>query len=172
MQSNILESFQTHGSSFINDAPNKKCGVKAVRDQKGRFQKGNQVGIGHGRPQGAGKLMVKDLCWESINKIALMIFSMPEIEMAKWVEENKHVMSLAERKYLEQAQINLGVIESLLDRIIGKTLKIDSGNTEKNPIIERLYTMSAGNVTKEIDQLIRNRQLIAGERKDDGTSEG
>ena len=142
-----------------------------MRDSNGRFTKGNQLSVGNGRPEGSAKVLVKDMCWESINKIALMIFNMPELEMAKWVEENKGSISLAERMYLESAQINLAVIEAILDRIIGKQLKIDSGNTEKNPIIERLYSLSAGNVRREVDQLIRNRQMILSERNVNETSE-
>jgi len=143
------------------------------RDDKGRFLAGVSKDIG-GRPAGAGQQLIKDLCWESINKVAMLIFKLPKDQMLAWVEIHKDEMSLAEQKYIEAAKgdYGLNIIESLLDRIIGKQLKIDSGNTEKNPVIERLYALSPGGVRREIDQLIRNRNMIHEERGTDTVHEG
>lgn len=133
------------------------------RDDRGRFTTGNVIAIG--KPAHAGKSYVKDLCWESINKIALAVFAMPEPEMKLWFESNKHLLSLAEVKYIEAAQLNLSVIEALLDRIVGRMLKIDSGVTERDPVIERLYSLAPGNVKKEIDRLIKVREIAQNEQR-------
>lgn len=151
------------------------------RDNNGRFLSGHAYATG--RPQNSGKQAVKDLCWASINKIAWLIFNLPEAEMNVWIQSNLHTLSLAERAYLEAAtgglgevidmesgrpqrkQANLNVIEAILDRVIGKTLKLDSGTTERDPVIERLYQLSPGNVKSEIDRLIKNREVILAERR-------
>jgi hypothetical protein len=158
-------------------------GVKWVRDSSGRFQPGHKLATG--RPPDSGKQSVKDMCWQSINKVAWLIFNLPEDEMHLWIRSNIHTLSLAERAYLETATgglgdaevidhetgqkvrrtANLGVIEAILDRIVGKQLKIDSGNTEKDPVIEKLYDLSPGNVRKEIDRMIKNRQTVQDEFK-------
>jgi transglutaminase-like putative cysteine protease len=111
--------------------------------------------------------------------------------MELWIASNRHTLSLAEEAYLREAaggslpndleihpdtgeavpvvtrnqRANLNVIEAILDRIIGKTLKLDSGQTERDPVIERLYQLSPGNVKNEIDRLIKNREVILAERK-------
>ena len=154
----------------------------ADRDNNGRFLAGHAYATG--RPQNSGKQAVKDMCWQSINKIAWLIFNLPEADMNLWIQSNLHTLSLAERAYLEAAtgglggevidmesgraqkkQANLNVIEAILDRVIGKTLKLDSGQTERDPVIERLYQLSPGNVRSEIDRLIKNREVILAERK-------
>lgn len=150
-----------------------------MRDSKGKFLVGSQGGPG--RPPESGKQMVRDMCWASINKIAWLIFNLPKKEMELWIASNRHTLSLAEEAYLEEAtgglgdvideggttrkRANLNVIEAILDRIIGKTLKLDSGQTERDPVIERLYQLSPGNVRSEIDRLIKNREVILAERK-------
>lgn len=150
------------------------------RDNNGRFLAGHAYATG--RPQNSGKQAVKDMCWSSINKIAWLIFNLPEEDMHVWIASNLHTLSLAERAYLEAAtgglkntidesgnsvrrDPNLNVIEAILDRVIGKTLKLDSGQTERDPVIERLYQLSPGNVKSEIDRLIKNREVILAERK-------
>lgn len=149
------------------------------RDKSGRFAAGHAIATG--RPKDSGKLAVKDMCWASINKIAWLIFNLPKKEMELWIASNRHTLSLAEEAYLEEAtgglgdvidetgmtrkRANLNVIEAILDRIIGKTLKLDSGQTERDPVIERLYQLSPGNVKSEIDRLIKNREVILAERK-------
>jgi hypothetical protein len=159
-----------------------QTGGNWVRDQGGRFLQGVKHGLG-GRPADSGKMAVKDMCWQSINKVAWLIFNLPEDEMMIWIRSNIHTLSLAERAYLEQATggfddadvidhesgrkvrrtANLGVIEAILDRVVGKQLKVDSGNTEKDPVIERLYEIAPGNVRKEIDRMIKNRQVVQAE---------
>ncbi len=148
-----------------------------MRDSKGKF-----INMpGPGRPPESGKQLVRDMCWASINKIAWLIFNLPKAEMELWIASNRHTLSLAEEAYLEEAtgglnvidigngdtrkRANLNVIEAILDRVVGKTLKIDSGNTERDPVIERLYQLSPGNVKSEIDRLIKNREVILAERK-------
>lgn len=149
------------------------------RDGAGRFTTGNAVAVG--RTKGSGQQYVKDMCWASINKVAWLIFNLPKAEMELWIASNRHTLSLAEEAYLEEAtgglgdvidnegmtrkRANLNVIEAILDRIIGKTLKLDSGQTERDPVIERLYQLSPGNVRSEIDRLIKNREVILAERK-------
>lgn len=137
-----------------------------MRDQKGKFLAGVAKPEGWpGRPKDGGKQYVKDMCWQSINKIAWLIFNLPKDEMEVWIASNRHTLSLAEQMYLDAAPTNLSVIEAILDRIIGKTLKLDSGQTERDPVIERLYQLSPGNVKSEIDRLIKNREVILAERK-------
>lgn len=113
-----------------------------MRNANGTFARGNSAAQGFGRPEGAGKSFIKDMCWDSINTVARLVFGMPEAEMKAWLDANKESMSLAERLYVEASQNSLEVIEALLDRIVGKTMKIDSEIIERNPIIERLYTLS------------------------------
>lgn len=150
-----------------------------MRDSKGKFVVGTAGGPG--RPPEPGKQYVKDMAWSSINKVAWLIFNLPEADMHVWIQSNMHTLSLAERAYLEAAsgglntidengtavkrERNLNVIEAILDRVIGKTLKIDSGTTERDPVIERLYQLSPGNVKSEIDRLIKNREKINAERR-------
>ena len=150
-----------------------------MRDSKGKFLVGSTGGPG--RPPEPGKQLVKDMAWASINKVAWLIFNLPKKEMELWIASNRHTLSLAEEAYLEEAtgglgdvidetgmtrkRANLNVIEAILDRIIGKTLKLDSGPTERDPVIERLYQLSPGNVRSELDRLIKNREVILAERK-------
>jgi hypothetical protein len=133
-----------------------------MRDSNGRFLKGHAHGLG-GRPEQPGHMMVKDMCWQSINRVATALFNMPEPEFKVWFEMHKHELSTAERMYLEAAPLNLAVVEALLDRIIGKQLRVDDGRTERNPIIERLYHLKQGQVRKEIEDLRTNEQVIDAE---------
>jgi hypothetical protein len=121
---------------------------------------GNSAAAGHGRPEGAGKVHLKDMCWETLSTIAWLLFKLPEPEMREWYEANKNTLSRAERAYIEASEHSIEVIESLLDRIVGKTLKCESDAMPRNPLIERLYTLSPENLREEIDQLIRNREII------------
>lgn len=137
-----------------------------MRSDDGKFGKGNDYG--RGRPVGSGKLVVKDLTWQSINRIADMIFNMPEREMRAWVKENESELTLAEKIYFNAVtdeRTQLRVVELLLDRIIGKYFAIDSEITERNPLIERLYTLGDGGLAREIDQLIKTREIIEAEYK-------
>lgn len=63
---------------------------------------------------------------------------------------------------IDEAQ-NIAVIESLLDRIVGKTLKIEGDIVERVPLIERLHTISPESLEAQIDELIRNREIIKKE---------
>ncbi|MBK8202074.1 MAG: hypothetical protein IPK68_07070 [Bdellovibrionales bacterium] len=130
-----------------------------MRNDDGTFSRGNKYAAGHGRPEGAGKSHLKEMCWASVEKIARLVFQMPEAEMKLWVDQNKNTLSLAERLYIDEAQ-NIAVIESLLDRIVGKTLKIEGDIVERDSLIERLHTISPESLEAEIDELIRNREII------------
>jgi hypothetical protein len=136
-----------------------------VRNANGTFTRGNSAAQGFGRPEGAGKCFIKDMCWDSINTIAKLIFGMPEPEMKAWVEANKSTMSLAERLYVEASVTSLEVIEALLDRIVGKTMKVDGEIIERNQIIERLYSLSPEAIEDEIETMIRNREIIKKENE-------
>jgi hypothetical protein len=135
-----------------------------MRDSRGRLLKGFTANPG-GRPESAGKALVKDLCWASINRVATALFNMPAPEFKTWLEMHRHELSIAEQMYLDAAPTNLSVVEALLDRIIGKTLKIEDGNTERDPIIERLYILKQGQVRQEIEHLRDNEQVIDAEFK-------
>lgn len=104
---------------------------------------GNTFGQGHGRPEGSGKTHVKDICWDSINTVAYAIFGMPEPEMKAWYEANKHTLSRAARIYIEASDKNLDVIEALLDRIVGKILKVDDISISRDPTISSCITRIA-----------------------------
>lgn len=133
-----------------------------MRDSRGRLLKGFTANP-NGRPEQPGYTMVKDMCWSSINRVATALFNMPEPEFKTWFEMHKHELSTAERMYLEAAPLNLAVVEALLDRIIGKQLRVDDGRSERNPIIERLYHLKQGQVRKEIEDLRTNERVIDAE---------
>jgi hypothetical protein len=63
------------------------------------------------------------MCWASVEKIARLVFQMPEAELKLWVDQNKNTLSLA----------------------------------------ERLHTMSPESLEAEIDELIRNGEIIKKE---------
>jgi len=131
------------------------------RDAKGRFLQGNSGG--NGRPANASKGITKDLTWDAINRIAWLIMALPEKEFLEWVEMNGSKLSRLERVYLNKSK-DIRVLESLLDRIIGKTLKFED-ERQKNPFIERLYNLGEGGVGREIDELLRAREIIKAEYK-------
>lgn len=85
--------------------------------------------------------------------------------MKVWYEANKDSLSRAERIFIESSENNLAVIEALLDRIVGKTLKFDELVIARDPILERFYSMSPDAQEAEIDQLIRNREIIKRENE-------
>lgn len=137
-----------------------------MRDEDGRFGKGNK--LGRGRPVGSGKGYVKDLTWDAVNRIADRIFNMPEKDMRAWISANEDQLSLAEKIYFNAVTDDrqaLRVTELLLDRIIGKYFQIDGEINERNPIIERLYSMNGGALDREIEQLIKTREIIEAEYK-------
>lgn len=105
------------------------------------------------------------MCWDAINTIAQLVFGMPEAEMKAWVQANKHTLSLAERVYLDACEGNLAVIEALLDRIVGKTLKIDANVGSSDPIMDHYYRLTPEGRAQEIERLLRNREIIEREKE-------
>lgn len=135
-----------------------------MRNADGTFAIGNRAAVGYGRPEGAGKAQIKEMCWDSLTTVAHLIFGMPEPEMKAWVEANRQSLSLAERLFIESSESNLAVIEALLDRIVGKTLKFDGQIAHRNPIMDEFEQMSPEAREQRIDELIRIREII---RKED-----
>lgn len=135
-----------------------------MRNNDGTFSRGNRFSVGHGRPEGAGKAQLKDMGWKAVEAVARLIFDMPEPEMRAWFEKNKHTLSVAEQIYIEQSD-NIEVIEALLDRVVGKTLKVDAEVYERNPLLERLYTLSPEALNEEIQELQRAKEIIDKENE-------
>lgn len=138
-------------------------------DKKGNgrlFKPGNTAGVGFGRPKSSGKQMIKDLVWEKLNRIVELLFDTPEKDLEAILKANKETMLLsrAERLYLEKST-DLSVIADLLDRIIGKIL-VSENQSERDPIIERLYRLGPGGVKKDIDELIEARNIINAEYRE------
>lgn len=129
-----------------------------MRNNDGTFSRGNRFSVGPRRPEGAGKAHLKDMGWKAVETVARLIFDMPEPEMRAWFEANKHTLSVAERIYIEQSD-NIEIVETLLDRVVGKTLKVDAEVFERNPLLERLYTLSPEALSEEIEELREPKRL-------------
>lgn len=139
-----------------------------MRNADGTFGRGNSAAVGYGRPEAAGKVHIKEMCWDSLNTVVQLVFGMPEVEMKAWFETNKQNLSLAERIFIEASEGNLAVIESLLDRIVGKTLKFDGQITHHDPIRNEYDQMTSEERERRIDELIRIREIL---RKEDESIE-
>lgn len=133
------------------------------RDDKGRFLPGNS--LGKGRVPGSFKIQMRNMAWESINKIAKMIFTMPNKELEIFIKKNQDNLTRAEMAYLN-ASHDIKAIECILDRILGKTINIEGEMNIRNPLIEKLYEMSDAGRRREIDQLLEDRKTIEAECKE------
>lgn len=107
------------------------------------------------------------MIWEKLNNLVSLLFNMTDEECTKWVAENKHKLSRAEMIFLERlnGDEDAAAIESLMDRVIGKTLKIEGEMIHRNPLIEQLYDMGPGALREDLDQLKRNKEIIDAEYK-------
>lgn len=113
-----------------------------MRDKNGRFSSGNS--FGQGRPKGSGKKHVKEMTWEALNRVVQLLFTIPEGDLVKWVKENSHQLSRAEKVFLENTNsTDLKHLNNLLDRVIGKpTFNIpEAENDEEEDLIEALQEL-------------------------------
>lgn len=94
------------------------------RNKNGTFAKGNRGGPGRKAGSKGPAKKIKELGWSFINEIFERIFVTPEPEMLKWFEENKKLLSRAERVFIQESN-DIKVLESILNRVIGVPQKIE-----------------------------------------------
>jgi hypothetical protein len=136
---------------------------RANRDSGGRFGKGNSVhAIVKGTSRYRSKRDVKKLCTNSIEKVVRMLFQMTDPELNTWLEDNRGTLSAAELAFLAQRK-DIRTFESLLDRVLGKTINIETNSHGKNAVIERLYQLSDEGMQDEMDDLEDIQNIIDAE---------
>lgn len=77
----------------------------------------------NGRPKGSGKYHIRDMCWESINRVVQLVFATPEPEMVAYIKKNMSKLSRAEKVFLDKSK-DIRTLELLMDRVIGRPTQI------------------------------------------------